>query len=268
MNKEKEMENRTQDKKAFGKFIAIIIISAIGGGFLGILSVKAAKGVDDVAAVFYRIGSVIAPFGNIALTTVILIVVAVMVGRARKMFQAWDGEDEEAADRIDIKLTYALTVVGVNNIMSFFLFAAGIYVLSDLGDDPYNLPKAVKLAAAFIGLFYAMLVNTLFQKIIVNLTKELNPEKQGSIYDVKFQKTWFASCDEAERMQVFMSSYKAYMTGTYTCLILWMICFAGMLVWDWGMMPITMVMIVWLSMTLSYSREAIRLSKNPKELMR
>ena len=38
-----------------------------------------------------------------------------------------------------------------------------------------------------------MVVTVIAQNRIVNFTKEINPEKKGSVYDLKFQKTWIAS---------------------------------------------------------------------------
>ena len=48
------------------------------------------------------------------------------------------------------------------------------------------------------------------QARIVSATKQLSPEKQGNIFDFKFQHDWYQSCDEAERQQIGQCSYRAF----------------------------------------------------------
>lgn len=69
---------------------------------------------------------------------------------------------------------------------------------------------------------------------------------------MNFQKVWLASCDEAERAQVYQASFKAYRVGTYTCLVCWVITFFGvMLGWlNWG--AAALVGIIWGAMQIAY----------------
>lgn len=48
------------------------------------------------------------------------------------------------------------------------------------------------------------------QARIISATKKLFPEKRGDIFDFKFQKDWYESCDEAERQQSAQCSYQAF----------------------------------------------------------
>ena len=70
-------------------------------------------------------------------------------------------------------------------ILDFFFFAASIIY------DRF-LPDLILFLASV-----AVLV--VLQQKIVDLERRINPEKRGSVYDMKFQKTWMDSCDEAER---------------------------------------------------------------------
>ena len=51
------------------------------------------------------------------------------------------------------------------------------------------------------------------QQMTVDFQKIMNPEKQGSVYDLRFQKKWEESCDELEKFTIYRSAYKAYSTG-------------------------------------------------------
>lgn len=46
------------------------------------------------------------------------------------------------------------------------------------------------------------------------------PEKKTSVYDLKFQKKWMDSCDEAEKILIGKCAYKAFGKTNLTCVIL------------------------------------------------
>ena len=107
--------------------------------------------------------------------------------------------------------------------------------------------------------------NALQQKV-VDLERRLNPEKRGSVYDMKFQKTWMDSCDEAERAQIGQACYRAYMVGTKVCTFLWVALLILNFVFDFGMLPIAAVLVVWGVMQTVCALECIRLSKRKGEM--
>ena len=101
----------------------------------------------------------------------------------------------------------------------------------------------------------------ILQQKCVDLLKDINPEKKGSVYDMKFQKIWFDSCDEAEKRQIGQASYKAYSTTAKFCPFLWAIVFIGNMIFDYGLMPSTVVLIVWGVLQMSYMLEAMKLGR-------
>lgn len=52
------------------------------------------------------------------------------------------------------------------------------------------------------------------QARIVSATKQLFPEKQGNVFDFKFQRDWYQSCDEAEQQQIGQCSFQTYKVMT------------------------------------------------------
>ena len=95
----------------------------------------------------------------------------------------------------------------------------------------------------------------------MDLERRINPEKRGSVYDMKFQKTWMDSCDEAERAQIGQACYRAYMVGTKACVFLWVVLLILNFVFGFGLLPIAAVLVVWGVMQTVYALECIRLSK-------
>ena len=89
----------------------------------------------------------------------------------------------------------------------------------------------------------------------------MNPLLKGSIYDMNFSKKWIDSCDESIKLGIFKSAYKAYVSVSKTCIILWVFCIIGNVLWNFGIMPIVIVTIIWLVQTISYCLESIKYSK-------
>lgn len=141
-----------------------------------------------------------------------------------------------------------MIVTNVALIAGFFFFAAGMKSTGIDSGWEEEIPW-VKIAATFLGLIAVMVVTVTAQNRIVNFTKEINPEKKGSVYDLKFQKTWIASCDEAEQLQIYRAA-----------LGMFLVCFIGMLSWHFGMLPLTMVLFVWLTGVIVYGVESLRMT--------
>ena len=52
------------------------------------------------------------------------------------------------------------------------------------------------------------------QAVVVRAMQRLAPEKRGNVFDTRFQKDWYASCDEAERQRIGECGYHTYLTMT------------------------------------------------------
>ena len=115
---------------------------------------------------------------------------------------------------------------------------------------------------------YALIAACLIQQKAVNLSKEINPEKSGSIYDMKFQDKWLESCDEAERYTVYKCSFKTFKTMQMVGMILWVICLIGQLSFHTGVFA-TIIVTVYLMVQISvYSVQGIYFAKHPSEVMK
>ena len=77
----------------------------------------------------------------------------------------------------------------------------------------------------------------------------------------KYSKKWLASCDESERRQIGQACYRAYMTGTRFCLGLWLVLVVLSLVFEMSILPVSVLLLVWGVMQVTYTLECIRLGK-------
>lgn len=99
------------------------------------------------------------------------------------------------------------------------------------------------------------------QQLMVDLEKEMNPSKKGSVYDAKFRDKWEESCDELEKIKIYKSAYKAYKTTAMTCMVLWVVTACLSIAFKTGPLPSIAVTVIWLVQTVSYCREAIKLER-------
>lgn len=260
MNSNRVKEIKKEDKKAFKSFIIIMIISGIVGGLIGGMSVYFKDNLSENLPDFIiSILGAITPFASLVLSLLVIITSSIVYKKLTKELKIWNESDEEdMIDKIEEKLSYILLLSSVNLIMGFFFFGVGFALPSDYLDLNVDIVKRILF---FVGFVLCVASSILIQKKFVNLEKEINPMLKGSVYDVKFSEKWIDSCDEAIKMNIYKSSYKAYKAVTNTCLILWFVCILGLNVWDFGLMPLFIVTIIWLVQTVAYCLESIKSSK-------
>lgn len=254
-----KQENRRADKKALRSLILLTLAGAILGFGAGVASALWQDAYASAAQTCMSVMTMAAPYGNFVFTTIALIICIHWMRKGRKLYESWDEEDEDVINEVEYMLSKAMALTSVNVILGFFFFGLGTYAANS-----ENVPKAdtvILLAVAVLGLAYETVAMTVLQKNVVNFAKEINPEKRGSAYDINFQKKWLESCDESEKLQTYKAGYHAMQTGSYTCIVLWVVCMIGMTAWDFGIMPMVMVLLVWLAMVIRSNIEAIRISK-------
>lgn len=258
MNKEKIYEIKKEDRKALRKFNAIILLSLLVGLVIGVMSNLINEGTAVwIAESLLNFLKGFFPVANIVLTVALMLPVIYLYWKCRKLYQMWDGESEAEMNKIEISLSYALWFTSILLILSFFFFASGSYFTVHAVE---NLKRA-DLIYWFMGFVVSVVCTIVAQQKIVNFEKEMNPEKQGSVFDQKFAKKWEKSCDEAERLSIYRSAYTSYRAVTVTCLVLWLFCVVGANIWNFGLMPVAVISIIWLVQVSSYCIKSISQSK-------
>ena len=250
------MENndvKRDNRKALPKYLLILFVAAIFGGVLGFAA--GWMGHDSlseaVAAAVSGFLALTAPWAIPITSAVSLTVILWMYWGAKGLFTGWDGEDDAVMDRAEEKLNWALLLATAQLILDMFFFAAAESGTSPLG----GIVGVLFFIVSAFALVFA-------QQKVVDLTRRMNPEKQGSVYDTKFKKKWFESCDEAEQKQIGQAAYKAFNVVNTACPILW----AALLMLSYAfnfslLMPTFIVCLIWLLLQVSYCLECIRLGK-------
>ena len=258
----KEKENKKQNKKASGAFILVMIASVLFGGLIGFGAGRIngdLEGLTEMLAeIFTGILGGLAPFIMLIMFVVCMIYVPVTFSKCKKRWEAEKDTSDDVYDEVDAKLTNILSVVQIYTVISYFLFSAAFYYAIYVKENVWFLMALV--------IFIIDIVLVLgYQKKVVDFTKIMNPEKQGSVYDMKFQEKWMDSCDEREKQMIYQCGFKAYQVTNMMCVVLWTVFTCLALFLKISLWPVAIVSLFWLVLTVTYLAEGRRLEKQMKK---
>lgn len=255
-----ENEIKKANRKAMPKFILIMFISLIVGGGVGFFSAKynvdtLADGIKNAGALF---GIWVAPWLMLVAAVIMPVVCVPIYRNTKRLLSTWDGEDEEVSDTVDKKISIMIWITNAALIFSYFFIAASSPGSFAAFDNKENLLLFSIGTAAFIGI---MIEAVIIQQKCVDTAKITNPEKTASIYDMKFQKKWMDSCDEAEKIVVGKCAFKAYAATNAVCTVLAVVFAIFALIFGIGFLPSLAICVIWFVNQSVYCREAIKYSK-------
>lgn len=157
-------------------------------------------------------------------------------------------EDDEIFSRANLTLGRAMFLANLAGVFMFLAMALS-YSAS------WGIGWSVLLLVIHIVWVMAM------QARIISATKQIFPEKQGNIFDFKFQRDWYESCDEAERQQIAQCSYHAFKVMTtifpVTMAILALLATIGLVAPTYSLL----VGALWLVQQFVYNYTALKLDK-------
>ncbi len=239
---------RQEDRRALPKFLLLVALGGLFGGIVGFLAglAGATAVADTIRAGLDGLLAAVTPWG-VPVSSVVLLGNGwrLYVG-AKRLYAGWDGEEEGPIDRAERKLSWSLFMSSLTMILDFFFLAAGIVY------GATGLTVAVFLAS--------VAVTVVLQQRVVALTRQMDPEKRGSVYDLRFHEEWIDSCDEAERLQIGQACYRAFRVGSTACIVLWLVLVLLNFIFDFGLLPISVTLVIWAVLQVTYTLECIRLS--------
>jgi len=232
-------------------FLLALVACGIGGYFFGRMG---ARYEEDMKAILQIVANgvlTVLPMLFVAINAIVIGASFIIYIIARNESNSWDGESEEVIDAVEKKLNWSIIPINMLIIADVFFFGAMIYIVmyTELGDR--NGDELFAFATVVFGVAYVLML--ILNKLILDLVKKLNPEKRGSIFDINFAKEWEASSDEAERLTMYKAAYKAYHVVNITCGVMWGVAFAGMLLFQAGLLPLFCVTAIWITLIATYS---------------
>lgn len=251
------MKNKEKtNKQIYTKFLIMITAGCLLGFLLGFggAFISDMYG-GDIVGGLHQIFQVVMPVLYVVFMIVAYSISFLNYSKAKKMINEWDGIHEDVLDEADRILGRAIEPSNIMMVCNFFFYSAITYIskvtVPDIQIDGFK--KGFPIMVAGIVLFVVnLIVITIIQKLTVDLTKKINPEKRGNVLDSEFNKVWLGSCDEAEKQMIFEAGYKAYQATQYACMVMWIVTLTGILFFDIGILPSICVFVIWLTLVLSY----------------
>ena len=97
-------ENQREDRRAFRKFIVLLLAAMVVGGITGAFSTMAAKEQADIGAGITAGLQKIAPYANLVIAAALAVWMTGMLRGGRAEYRRWDGEEEQLIEKIERKL--------------------------------------------------------------------------------------------------------------------------------------------------------------------
>ena len=253
MNEKAEEKIRKENKKALPLFIGFLVVCFVVGGVTGYMAGSADGGTIKALTQTLRRGlQEILVFVLPSLCVLLMLVSGIVMKKARSLWKTWDGEEESLPEILDLRLNKLLLMQNLTMILAFLTFT-----LSCLYEEDF-LRSAITLLSFSLYLFLLVWQ----QKRVVDFTKVMNPEKRGSIYDMKFHSKWRDSCDEAERRLMGEAATSTFMTMNVVFPVVWCILALMQDLFAFGPMPAVTVLVLWGICLTIYQVNIIKLSKH------
>lgn len=245
------------NRQNWPKFVAILIVALFAGGALGtgVTWIMENPSRDEVIR---HLGVALGACSPWSVLCALLFWAGSVVcyRRAKAAFVSWNDEDEDVLESTEHLLSWSILWATASQ---FFAFAAFSVVVSLI---PLGYADYLSLLAAIVGLLVVTFLVLLSQQRVVDLTRRINPEKQGSVYDLKFQKKWLASCDEAERQRIGQAAYSSFLVTSRTAMVVWIAMVLVNLYLPIGPLPVLAALIPWGVGQISYLAACLKMERS------
>lgn len=178
-------------------FILFLILCGTIGYFFGYYSVGEGLNIASISENIEKISSVL--FYGILLLVIYQIYLLLKVNSDMKIFN-----DDEAYTRLNKNLSSTITVSDIIGILTFMLFGLSVNFEKTIGVGIFS--SKFQLIFYLFYLFFALFT----QVYSVLCYKKIAPEKKGDPLSFSFNKDWFESCDEAEKIKIGQASYESF----------------------------------------------------------
>jgi len=251
----KKRSNISERNKVLIRFLIITLLSGICGG---LLSVAVGRTEEELTALGNFLEKAFVSASYILLPAIGLVLLAIsffFYTRRKKQVTALSGDDSdyEEVKNTSHAIDRTLCLISFNNVISSLLYGFCVLGL-------HNENSAFRTLALCFSYLFTILCCVFLQRKVIDLQKEMNPEKNGDVLSFHFEKEWIASCDELEKMIIYQAAYKAYIAIQYSCAVLFCITVLLGIWFPIGILPLLIIGVIWLISTITYMRHSMKLS--------
>ena len=241
----------SENRKALPKFFKILVVSILFGFIVGLMT-GYFSGTNAPEQFVLQTHAILAKISPASIWIVIILFGGLGIYQyfqAKKLFESWDGEEEKIINQAELKISWSILYSNIAMILNFFFFGCA------------SILNEKTMLQGILGFLVSIVLVIFLQQKSVDLTRKMNPEKQGSVYDPNFQKKWLASCDENEVRQIGQAAFKSWTITNYTCIGFWLVILIVSPIIEDSIFSMVVVTVIWAVLQISYILESIRITK-------
>lgn len=168
-------------------------------------------------------------------------------------------EDEGREDEMEFRLDFWSNFGVVGSNMGLLL---SILNLSITVDNAESLVLEGWKFGILLGCFFGECVLASFWQIfLVKQLQKIYPEKKGDPSNLRFQREWLESCDEAEREIIYQASYRTYQMVNALMPLAAILATVCHFVWKTGLFAVVLSCVLWAASVLVYSVNSAKLQR-------
>lgn len=257
------MSKRAGAKKGrrMNSYLKMGIVMLIGACVGAFMAVGFMSSEDIIVNLIDKTASGIS--GNLFLITTLLAVISILIcsvsyWKAEKILKSSancgdDEAEEEMECRFDMWST--MVIMGSEIMMLMGMMLLG-FISMERGVWTWNTTGVI------IPFIILAVSSGFFQIAAVRQVQRKDPSKKGDPSDLRFNKDWLESCDEAEREIAFRASYKTFQFTKYAMLAGVMIALFGQFHWNTGLAPLILIGANYIMMTVVYGIYTVKIQKS------
>lgn len=248
MSKSENTKGKQSERKKIVKFIvSVVAIYAVGYLFgVGMAMAEETLNSQVLLDTVKNILISIIPVIYVGLNLIMFVVGMAIYSKAKKMADNWDGEDEDVIDTVEKKLNVVTVAYNIVTVCDCLLFGAMLQIGELHKGAEANFSMVGFTSVSFIAF---TVLNFIVAKLVVDLVKKLNPERRSiSVFDMKFQKQWEDSSDEAQKQILYRAGYSAYKATNMVCGVMWGVTLFTQLIYKTGVFPMACVCVIWVTL--------------------
>ena len=252
--------NKGKSKKKMNSYLKMILLMAAGGVVGGIVGfVTAFSGEDYIAVIGHGMDAFLFAVRDHALMlecicgAICLVICETNYGKMKRMGKqmqdAGDDEYHELQYRIEVSSSWGMIASTVGTVLMMLIISPGYsmkYIESQSTGETWMFLAEIVVFLGLVGYF------SLWQVRYVKLGQRLYPEKKGDPTSMKFQEQWLASCDEAEKEEIYEASYKTYLLTGKVLPVCTLVAMLLHMVWNTGVLAIIIPAFLWILSSSNY----------------
>lgn len=254
--------NKGKSKKKMNSYLKMVLIILAGGVVGGIFGfVTSYSGENSIAVIGHGMNAfLLAVRDHTVLLECICGAICIMIceihfGKMKRMgSQIQDAEDEEYHElqyHIEVSSSWGMIASTVGTVLMMLIISPGYSMKYIESQSDGETGRFLAGLVVFMGMvvYFGM-----WQVRYVKMVQRIYPEKKGDPASMKFQEQWLASCDEAEKEEIYEASYKTYLLTGKVLPFCTLVAMLLHMVWNTGVLAIIIPAFLWILSAFNFCR--------------